>query len=64
MLQSHFNSVVFSDEMKLYALEGVECTTVDFIDNYGIILKIKNAFKVSSLMHGIFNFQLFEVLLL
>jgi len=34
-LQSHFNYVIFTAELEMYADEGIECSTISHRDNTG-----------------------------
>ncbi len=43
-LQSHFNFVIFTSEMQMYAAEGIACNTISHRDNSGVIADIEMAF--------------------
>lgn len=45
MLQNHFNFVIFIAETNLYEEENIQCDTITFKPNDGVISKIEDAFK-------------------
>ena len=45
MLQHHFNYVVFTAERQLYSVECINCDTIEFRDNSGVMKEIEGMFK-------------------